>query len=75
MNNLNTPEREHLILFAHEANTLEEIEQATDALRQWVRQHPEDLGIRDAFEPLSHRKDFLQTEASKSERAFEVTSK
>lgn len=55
-------ERDQLLTQVREADTLEQVEQAIEALRCWVRHHPEDIGIRDAFEPLSHRKDFLLSE-------------
>ncbi|HZO88666.1 MAG TPA: hypothetical protein VFB38_10045 [Chthonomonadaceae bacterium] len=72
MNYLNDPERERILSLAHHAETLAEVEQATVELHRWVSQHPEDLGIRDAFEPLSHRRDFLQAEARLSKQPYQT---
>jgi hypothetical protein len=59
MNYLNDPRRAYLLETVRCADTLSEVEKAIAELRQWIQQYPEDIGIRDAFEPLSHRKDFL----------------
>ena len=59
MNYLDNPQRDIIIQQALNAYTLADVEQAYRDLSQWVRDHPQDLGIRDAFEPLSHRKDYL----------------
>jgi len=67
MNYLNDPERERILSLARRAETLAEVEQATTELRSWVQQRPDDLGIRDAFEPLSHLRDLLQTRVTPPE--------
>ena len=58
-----SPERKRLIEQLHytlsNTDTLADLYKIRDALRQWVRDHPEDFGIRDAFEVLSHREDYL----------------
>ena len=64
---MNDLERKRLLLLAHEANTYKEMEQAIAALRLWVQTHPEDWGIRDAFELLSHRKEFLEAQVKDCE--------
>lgn len=70
MNYLNDPERERILCLARRAETLTEVEQASAELRYWVQQHPDDLGIRDAFEPLSHLHDLLQTVVTTPEPAL-----
>ena len=50
------PEREQVLTEALEARTPQEVELATQQLRQWVKTHPDDLGIVDAFEPLALRR-------------------
>jgi hypothetical protein len=48
-----------------DARTPEEIIAAKEALRAWLAEYPDELGMRDAFELLSHREDFARsTEAS-----------
>ena len=42
------------------ARTLPEIATAQEALRQWLRDHPNEQGMRDGFEVLSHREDFAR---------------
>ena len=43
-----------------DARTLPEITTATRELREWVRQNPEDVGIREAFEGLSLMRDIAE---------------
>jgi hypothetical protein len=52
MRYLENPERQRVLRQALSATTLLEIETATRELRQWVAEHPDDLGIVDAFEQL-----------------------
>lgn len=47
--------RQNLIAFALTARTPEQIEQATQALHDWLRQHPEDHSLEDACEVLFMR--------------------
>lgn len=59
--------REKLFDQVQEAYTQEEIETAKQALRDWQQAHPEESGIADAFEILSHQEDYLRLpEASSS---------
>ena len=51
------------------ARTIEEIEQAENALRAWLADHPERQGMDDGFEILSHRRDFLDWMAENPEEA------
>lgn len=50
-------ERECIIEQAFSAFTPSEVEHATQELQQWTRTYPQDFGIVDAFEVLSHRQD------------------
>lgn len=60
-------ERERVLDQALDARTLPEIAIATRELQEWVRQHPKDVGIREAFEGLSLMQDIA--EEQKAERA------
>ncbi len=53
-------ERERIIAQALSAYTQSEITIATQDLQQWVRDYPDDLGIVDTFEVLSHKQDFAE---------------
>lgn len=64
---LNATKRERILSLARRAETLAEVEHATTELRRWVQQHPNDLGIRDAFEPLFRLRDFLTMTADTDE--------
>ena len=46
-----------------DATTLPEIEGAREALRAWIKQHPEDGGMRDAFEQLAMMQEIAETES------------
>jgi len=61
------PERERILDQAPDARTLPEIATATRELQEWVRQKPEDIGIREAFEGLSLMQDIA--EEQEAERA------
>lgn len=54
----NDPARKRLIAQMFSANTLAEANAAIEAVKQWRREHPEDLGILDGGEILSHVKDY-----------------
>ena len=58
--NWNNAEREHIIEQALSAFTLSEIRQATQELQQWTLTYPQDAGIVDTFEVLSHKQDFAE---------------
>ena len=60
MNFADNPERERILDQALDARTLPEITTATRELREWVRQNPEDVGIREAFEGLSLMRDIAE---------------
>ena len=47
--------RQELIAFVLTARTPEQIEQATQALDDWLRQYPEDHSLEDACEVLAMR--------------------
>ena len=50
MDSVNSPIRQQIIHQVLRARSLSEVAAATQALQQWVAQHPEDLGIVDGFE-------------------------
>ena len=54
------PEREQILDRVLDARTLTEIADATQELREWVRQNPADTGIREAFEGLSLMRDIAE---------------
>lgn len=54
------PERKRVLTQTLDARTLPEIEAATQALRAWVRQNPDDIGIVEAFEGLSLMRDIAE---------------
>lgn len=54
------PERKRILDQALDARTLPEIAFATRELQEWVRQNPEDIGIREAFEGLSLMQDIAE---------------
>ncbi len=58
--NWNNAERERIIEQALSADTPTEIRQATLELQQWTRTYPQDAGIVDTFEVLSHKLDFAE---------------
>jgi hypothetical protein len=49
--------RERLLDQVFEARTLGEVSAARQALHEWLRLHPDEPGMADAFEVLSHRAD------------------
>ena len=55
--------RERLLDQVFDARTLAEVVAARDALHTWIRAHPGEPGMADAFEVLSHREEI----ASKQE--------
>ena len=57
---LQRPERQYIIDLVLDARTLPEIENAWQELRQWLRLHPEDVGIQEGFESLSLMRDIAQ---------------
>lgn len=52
--------REALTEQVLDATTLPEVLAAMQALRVWIREHPEDEGMSDAFEQLSQMKDIAE---------------
>jgi len=57
-------ERERLTNRVLDATTLPEIEAARAALRDWIRRHPEDAGMCDAFEQLAMMQEIAEAERS-----------
>lgn len=56
----NDPARKSLISQMFRARTLPEAVAATEALKQWRQEHPEDDGILDGGEILSHSRDYAE---------------
>jgi hypothetical protein len=52
--------REALLDQVFDARSLAEIAAAKQALRDWLAAHPEETGMADAFEVLSHQEDFAR---------------
>ena len=65
---LNLPERERLLNQVLDARTLTEIDAATHALREWLRQYPEDTGLREGFEGLSLMRDIAEEQEAEREQ-------
>ena len=54
--------REQLLDQVFAADTLEAVARARVALRQWLYEHSEEQSMRDGFEALSHREEYLETQ-------------
>lgn len=54
--------REQLLDQVFGADTLEAVARARLSLRRWLSDHPKEQGMRDGFEALSHREDYLNTQ-------------
>ncbi len=57
-------EREQILSCALRARTLPEIEAGIQAVQEWLRSHPDDVGAEDILEPLTMLWEGLQTETS-----------
>ncbi len=66
----NDIERNRIAHQALRATTLAEIEIATRELDQWVDDHPDDWGIRDAYEVLEN-----MTEIAQEQQAGKIASR
>lgn len=51
------------------ANTLPEIEAAKQVLREWMKAHPEEQGMRAGFEQLYTIQEIIEDEEAESARA------
>jgi uncharacterized protein with von Willebrand factor type A (vWA) domain len=58
--------RERLMDQVLDARSLEEIADAKQALRAWLVEHPDESGMADAFEVLSHREDYARSQATQT---------
>ena len=68
MRYVNIPERTRIMNQALRATTFAEIAAANLEMDRWVAAHPEDLGIRDAYEVLDNMQEnaeFQQQELSR----------
>jgi len=60
MSYANHPERNRIMNQALRARTFSEIASASREMDQWVADHPEDLGIRDAYEVLDNMQEIAE---------------
>lgn len=56
----NNEERSRIMNQALRATTFAEIAMATREMDQWVSDHPDDLGIRDAYEVLENMQEIAE---------------
>jgi hypothetical protein len=59
-------ESECVIDQALSTKTLDEIEHVAQALREWIKQHPDDLSAEDALEPLAIRRNGILSQRGKT---------
>ena len=65
--------RQCLIRQILSARTLPEITQAQQALREWLKSHPEEQGMRDGFEQLAQMQEIAEMEeATRVQQATHV---
>ena len=62
------PERERVLNQALKARMFPEIAAATRELDQWVDDHPDDLGIIDAYEVLENMKEIAEEQQAERDR-------
>lgn len=67
--------REELITLVLGARSLPQIEWAERELRQWLLDHPQEQGMRDGFEQLSHMRDFAEWLEANPEEAKAVRAR
>ena len=68
MNYAEHPERERILDQALKARTFSEIATATRKMDQWVENHPDDLGILDAYEVLANMQEIAEFQQEESSR-------
>ena len=68
MNAETTLARQIVIERVLDAKALPEIDVAREALRAWLRAHPDDDGIKEAFDQLSLMEDIASDEMEASDR-------
>lgn len=68
MRYVNIPERTRVINQALCATTFAEIAAANHEMDQWVSAHPDDLGIRDAYEVLDNMQEIAEFQQAEKER-------
>ena len=72
MNYTKHPERERILNQALKARTFAEIAAANREMDQWVSDHPDDLGIRDAYEVLDNMQEIAEFQQAQQEREARV---
>ena len=68
MNYAEHPERERVLNQALRARTFPEIALANLEMDQWVTNHPDDLGIRDAYEVLDNMQEIAEFQQEERRR-------
>jgi hypothetical protein len=58
-----------------DATTLPEIQSARHALREWIKAHPEDEGMSDAFEQLALMEDIAREQETERRRQSEQAAR
>ncbi len=66
---LTNSDKQRILDLALEARTIPEIAAATQKLREWARQSPNDVGIREASEGLSMMRDFAEEQEAEHRHA------
>ena len=72
MKYVNIPERTRIMNQALCATTFAEIAAANRETDQWVSDHPDDLGIRDAYEVLDNTQEIAEFQQAQQEREARV---
>lgn len=70
----NDKERNRIASQALRATTLAEVTHATRELDQWVDDHPDDLGIMDAYEVLENMKEIAESQQAERETLAEAAA-
>ncbi len=68
----NIPERTRIMNQALRATTFAEIAVANREMDQWVSEHPDDLGIRDAYEVLDNMQEIAEFQEAQRDRELRV---
>ena len=68
MNYAKDEERNRIARQAMRATTMAEVIHATHELDQWVDDHPDDLGIIDAYEILENMKEIAEEQQAERKR-------
>lgn len=72
MNYADYPERDRIMNQALRARTFAEIAAANREMGRWVSDHPDDLGIQDAYEVLDNMQEIAEFQQAQQERESRV---